>query len=31
MNIQDIFEYLFHKMNIQKVEYSNKYSKIIFF
>ena len=31
MNIQDIFEYLFHKMNIPKVEYSNKYSKILFF
>ena len=27
MNIQDVFECLFHKTNIQNVEYSNKYSK----
>ena len=30
LNIQDVFEYLFHKMNIQKVEYSNKYSIYIY-
>ena len=40
LNIMNIHKYLeysrrfqrfFHKMNIQEVEYSNKYSKIIFF